>query len=73
MGWSRHDEDFRADHYRDERKHDPRPTDAFHLRTPNATALDVAALVQLVDVEYGAQLIEQYVRDRLAGTMGAQP
>lgn len=27
MGWSRSDEDYRADHYRDHAKHEPRPRD----------------------------------------------
>lgn len=78
MGWSKSDEESRADHFIDERKHDWRPGDkpAHRLDIPIPTAFDVAALVRLVDVNIGAQLIEQYAKTcaaegRLEGTKHA--
>lgn len=61
MGWSSNQEESRADHYRDERKHDFEPIDRLERQIP--TALDVASLVKLVDdISIGARLIEQYAK-----------
>ena len=59
MGWNAADEEYRADHYRDERKHDF-PT-IRRLEPKVTTALEIAILVKnLPNVTEGAQLIEQY-------------
>lgn len=62
MGWSKSDEDVRADHDRDSRKHDWRPGDAPEHRLDRkiGTPLEIAALVKDVDIIRGAQLIELY-------------
>lgn len=63
MGWSRPDEEYRADYERDHRKHDH---DEVPLRLTPAkmpTALEVALIVKgLADPTKGAELIEQYAR-----------
>lgn len=70
MGWSRSDEDYRADHYRDERKHEPRPGEPdFPLRletAPITGALEIAILVQAIPLERAAELIEAYARSQAA-------
>ena len=51
------------DHLRDERKHEPRPTDPLPLHVqapPIAGALEVAILVQALPLEQAASLIQQY-------------
>lgn len=64
MGWSRSDEEFRADHYRDERKHDTLP---HRLDRPISTAMDVAILVRaLGNIEDAAALIERFVDAKAA-------
>lgn len=50
-----------ADHERDLRKHDPRPTD------PPTAAIEIAMLVQGVGISIGARLIEQYAQTVAAG------
>lgn len=83
MGWSRPNEESRADHYRDERKHDfdplppraqktvdsPRLSDPVPARLdrPITTAEDIAAQVKRLDILAGAALIEQYARTFNAG------
>jgi hypothetical protein len=73
MGWNRSDEEFRADHYRDERKHEPRPGDRgfsaprdelpVRLSPPIATALEVAILVKgLKNIRDAERLVEQYAQ-----------
>lgn len=67
MGWSRNDEDFRADHYRDHAKQEPRPGDRdFPIRletSPLSGAMTVAILVKgLPNVTDAASLIEQYAQ-----------
>lgn len=64
MGWHRSDEDARADHYRDERKHEPRPDDPPHrLDRKISTAEDIALCVRaLRNLSEGAALIEQYAQ-----------
>jgi hypothetical protein len=55
------------DHLRDERKHEPRPSD-IPLRLqpkPLSTAMDVAILVRALDnIEQAAALIETFVDER---------
>lgn len=63
MGWSHPDEDTRADHYRDERKHDF-PLHAEPKRT--TTALEIAVLVKAIGLTEGADLIEQFGNTRAA-------
>jgi hypothetical protein len=63
MGWSHPDEDTRADHYRDERKHD---TPAHRFDKPTTTALEIAVLVQAISITQAAELIEQYGNTRAA-------
>lgn len=72
MGWSRPDEDFRADHDRDSRKHDWRPGDAPELATrldrPITTAMDIVVLVKAMPSYLdAAKLIEQYAGMVAAG------
>lgn len=73
MGWSRNDEDFRADHYRDERKHEPRPGDrgfsAPSGEVPVRLAPDISEAMQVAILVKGepnfakaANLIEQYAK-----------
>lgn len=64
MGWHRSDEDSRADHYRDERKHEPRRDDPPHrLDRKISTAEDIALCVRaLRSLPEGAALIEQYAQ-----------
>lgn len=58
MGWSRSDEEFRADHDRDERKHE-RPGHRFDK--PLTTAMDIVVLVKaLPNYQDAAALVEQY-------------
>ena len=59
MGWSRPDEDTRADHYRDERKHD---TPAHRFDKPLGEALEIAALCRDVPITRAAELIELYAQ-----------
>lgn len=60
MGYSRPDEEFRADHERDHRKHD-RPAHRFDR--PISTAMDIAVCVRgLKNITDAAALIEQYAR-----------
>lgn len=71
MGWSRPDEDSRADHYRDEHNHELRPGDrGFPLRletAPLSTALDIALCVRsMKNPQEAAELIERYVGARAA-------
>lgn len=67
MGWSRSDEEFRADHYRDERKHDTLP---HRLDRPISTAMDVAILVRALDkIEDAAALIDQFVATKATEKM----
>lgn len=52
------------DHLRDERKHEPRPSDKLphRLDRPLSTAMDVAILVRaLGNIEDAAALIERFV------------
>lgn len=63
MGWSRHDEEARADHYRAERKHDF--PSIRHLEPKISRALELAILIKnLPNVTDGAKLIEDYVAER---------
>lgn len=60
----------RADHYRDLRKHEPRPTDPLPLHVQSAPvvgALEVAILAKAVSVAAAAALIEQYAQTMAAG------
>jgi hypothetical protein len=55
----------RADHYRDERKHEPRATDPLPLRFEPVVpgAMEIALLVKgLANVNDGARLVEQYAQ-----------
>lgn len=60
------------DHLRDERKHEPRPSDKLpplplHVQAPPITgALEVAILAQAVPLLQAADLIEQYARTAAA-------
>jgi hypothetical protein len=60
------------DHLRDERKHEPRPTDRLpplplHVQAlPITGALEVAILAQAVPLQQAAELIEQYARTAAA-------
>jgi hypothetical protein len=52
------------DHLRDERKHEPRPTDRLphRLDRPLSTSMDIAILVRALDkIEDAAALIDQFV------------
>jgi hypothetical protein len=65
MGWSRPDEEFRADHDRDERKNDFPPID--RLERPLSTAEDICALVKLTpNFANAAKLIDQYADMKVA-------
>jgi hypothetical protein len=53
------------DHLRDERKHEPRPTDPLPLRlepAPISGALEIAILAKSVPLQAAADLIDQYAR-----------
>lgn len=72
MGWSRPDEESRADHYRDSVKHDWRPGDKPELATrldrPLTTAMDIVVLVKAMpNYIDAAKLIEQYAGMVAAG------
>ncbi len=57
------------DHLRDERKHEPRPTDRLphRLDRPLSTAMDVAILVRaLSNIEDAADLIDRFVDAKAA-------
>jgi hypothetical protein len=63
MGWNKPDEDTRADHFRDSRKHDFDPLPVRLEPAPIPTAMEVALLVKaLPNVRTAADLIEQYAR-----------
>lgn len=64
MGWSRPDEDYRADHYRDERKHDTLP----HRLDPLfSLAMDVAIAVKdAPNLHVAAGLIDAYADAKAA-------
>lgn len=65
MGWSRPDEDHRADHSRDLRKHDSLP---HRVDRQISTAIDIALLCRLMDnIQDAADLIEQYAQMVAAG------
>jgi len=72
MGWSRSDEEFRADHDRDERKHEWRPGDKPSPRPdlpqPSLLAIETALMVRHegIKLELAAQLIEEYARAEAA-------
>lgn len=77
MGYNRRDEDWQADRFRDERKHDRLPS---RLSPPLSTAMDIALCVRGMDnLNAAAALIEQYAdtkaaADRLdAVAAGARP
>jgi hypothetical protein len=84
MGWSRPDEESRADHYHDERKHDWRPGDRgfeaaardelpARLDRPITTAEDIAITVmQMKDVTNAAALIDLYAQSVAAGARREQ-
>jgi len=56
----------RADHYRDERKHDTDPL-PLHIQAPPVSgALEIAILAQAVSLPQAAELIEQYARAEAA-------
>jgi len=60
MGYSRPDEEFRADRERDERKHDTLP---HRLNRPISTAEDIAVCVRgMKNFSDAAALIEQYAQ-----------
>lgn len=65
MGWSSPDEDSRADHYRDERKHD------FPLHAepkPMTTAMEIAVCIRgMANITHVAELIQQYADMVAAG------
>lgn len=70
MGWSRPDEESRADHFIDERKHDWRPGDkpAHRLDKPLTTAMDIVVLVKaMTNYVDAAKLVEQYAGMVAAG------
>lgn len=71
MGYSRNDEDSRADHYHDSRKHDfePLPRSPIdRLTPPIATALEIAVLVKGTrDIREAAKLVEQYANTVASG------
>ena len=66
MGWNHPNEESRADHYRDERKHDWRPGDpvaqlAHRLDAPLTTAMDIVVLVKAMkNYTDAAKLVDQY-------------
>lgn len=61
MGWSRPDEESRADHYRDLHRHEWRPGD--RLDVPICGALEVALIVKgLKSIDDAGKLIEQYAQ-----------
>lgn len=65
MGWSSNQEESRADHFIDERKHDWRPGDKPELATrldrPISTAEDIAICVRgMKNIADAAALIQQY-------------
>lgn len=65
MGWSHPDEDFRADHYRDMHRDEPRAGEkgyvAHRLDKPLTTAMDIVVLVKKLDnYADAAALIDQY-------------
>lgn len=68
MGWSRPDEESRADHFIDERKHDWRPGDkpAHRLDVPIPPAVEIALLVRnpTVSLTRAADLIESYANTK---------
>ncbi len=66
MGWSRRDEDYRADYERDLRKHDDGP---HRLDVDIPTAIEIAAIVRNphVKLQSAADLIEQYARTVASG------
>lgn len=65
MGWSRSDEDYRADHYRDHAKHDDTPP--LYAQSPRVSgALEVAILVKAVPLQAAADLIEAYADAKAA-------
>lgn len=65
MGFSRPDEEFRADHHRDLRKHDSLP---HRVDRQLSTALDIALLCRCLDnIQDAADLIEQYAQMVAAG------
>lgn len=70
MGWNRRDEDWQADRYRDERKHEPRPGDKdFPARfdAPLSTAMDIVVLVkEMPNYADAAALIERYADGKAA-------
>lgn len=65
MGWSRSDEDYRADHYRDHAKHDDTPP-LYAQSARVSGALEVAILVKAVPLQQAAELIEAYGRAEAA-------
>lgn len=56
MGWSRPDEECRADYERDLHKHDFEPLKP----TPHSTAMDIAMFVQRMSLVDGGKLIQQW-------------
>ncbi len=74
MGWSRADEDYRADHYRDHAKHDrgfSAPSDTHPPARLDAPISDLLSLVLLVKCEStsipsAAELIDLYARNEAA-------
>ncbi len=67
MGWNRPDEDYRADHERDYRKHDTDPLPIRLEPAPITGALEVAILAQAVSLTKAADLIERYAQCVAAG------
>lgn len=79
MGWNRRDEDWQADRYRDERKHEPRPGErAFsapssteppaRLDRPLTTAMDIVALVKLTPNYTDCERLVQQYADMVAAS-----
>lgn len=79
MDWHRPDEDFRADHHRDHRKHAPRPGDRgfsapsdhhppARLEVPISDLLMLVLLVKCdsTSIHDAAELIELYSRNEAA-------
>lgn len=64
MGWSRPDEESRADHDHDHRKNWTGDDVPYRFDVKIATALEIAALGRMagVTLQQSAELIEQYAR-----------
>lgn len=69
MGWSRPDEEFRADYLHDQRKHDTGDDIPLRLEPgPLSTAMDIALIVQrMTNLAEAGKLIDQYADWKAAG------